>query len=494
MQHVSGAIGRGYTVRRVRTDPVTVPAGAFEATFDIPPTRGRIGEIPVTPRDWGPYDAVSLVGGRAQRGTMSAVARPEPKRLDDLADPQFSPDAQAIFDGAAPFADMIELNADALMTQASAETGLDDFGPMEFVERLELLLRCLDTEAPLSPMGRISAASLTGSLLKNRLLLADLLARHPEIHDIEIKAPIIIAGLPRTGTTHLHNLIACDPALRSLPYWESMQPIPSLDEAALANTPDDPRLARTEGGLQVMDIIMPDFNRMHEMTTWHVHEEIQILAIDFSTMLFETLAPMPTWRDYYKSHDQTPHYEYMKTVLKACQFLRGGDRWILKSPQHLEQFGPLATTFPDATFLVTHRDPISVMVSMGTMVSYSARTSLSPVDPVAISNYWADRLDDMLNAAMRDRALLGGPERSMDIRFDEFMADDLGTIRRIYEVAGQPMDARAEAALAEYGATHERDRFGKVIYDVEQIGIDVPARQEQMQAYSEFFAIPDEGW
>ena len=425
---------------------------------------------------------------------MSASKRPAPKRLDDLADPQFSPEAQAIFEGAAPFADMIELNADALMTQVAAETGLDDFGPMDFVERLEVLLNALDTEAPLSPMGRISAGSFMSTLLKNRLLLANLLARHPEIHDIEISAPIIIAGLPRTGTTHLHNLIACDPALRSLPYWESIQPVPSLDEASLANTPEDPRLARTEAGLQIMDMIMPDFNRMHEMTTWHVHEEIQILAIDFSTMMFETMAPMPTWRDYYKSHDQTPHYEYMKTVLKACQFLRGGERWILKSPQHLEQFGPLATTFPDATFLVTHRDPISVMVSMGTMVSYSARTSLSPVDPIAVSNYWADRLDDMLNAAMRDRALLGGPEQSMDIRFDEFMADDLGTIRSIYELAGQPMDGRAEAALAEYGATHERDRFGKVIYDVDQIGIDVPARRKQMRAYSEHFAIPDEPW
>jgi hypothetical protein len=425
---------------------------------------------------------------------MSGSARPAPKRLDDLGNPQFSPEAQAIFDGAAPFADMVELNADALMTQAAAETGLENFGPMDFVERLELLLHCFETEAPLSPMGRISAASFMGTLLKNRLLLAELLARHPEIHDIDIKAPIVIAGLPRTGTTHLHNLIACDPALRSLPYWESNQPVPSLDEAALANTPEDPRLARTEAGLQIMDMIMPDFNRMHEMTTWHVHEEIQILAIDFSTMMFETMAPMPTWRDYYKSHDQTPHYEYMKTVLKACQFLRGGERWILKSPQHLEQFGPLATTFPDATFLVTHRDPISVMVSMGTMVSYSARTSLSPVDPVAISNYWADRLDDMLNAAMRDRALLGGPDQSMDIRFDEFMGDDLGTIRRIYELAGQPMDERAEAALAHYGATHERDRFGKVIYDVDLIGIDVPARRKQMSAYSEHFGIPDEPW
>ena len=103
---------------------------------------------------------------------MSAAARPAPKRFDDLADPQFSPEALASFEGAAPFADMIELNADALMTQAAAETGLNDFGPMDFVERLELLLHCLDTEAPLSPMGRISAASFMTTLLKNRLLLA----------------------------------------------------------------------------------------------------------------------------------------------------------------------------------------------------------------------------------------------------------------------------------------------------------------------------------
>jgi hypothetical protein len=182
----------------------------------------------------------------------------------------------------------------------------------------------------------------------------------------------------------------------------------------------------------------------------------------------------------------------MRTVLKACQFLRGGDRWILKSPQHLEQFGPLRSTFPDATFVVTHRDPISVMVSMGTMVAYSSRTSLSPVDAPRIANYWADRLDDMLNAAMRDREVLG--PNSIDVRFDEFMADDIGTVERIYELAGQPFGESARAATSHYIATHERDRFGKVIYDVDQIGIDVPARRASMRAYSERFAIPDEPW
>ncbi len=420
-------------------------------------------------------------------------ARPEPVRLTDLADPEFSPDARAIVDAVGGMAADVELNGDALMTAAALQTGLDDFGSMDFVERMDVLLRALDTEAGLSPMGRVSAAGMITGLLMNRLLLTDLLARHPEIHDVEIAAPMVIAGLPRTGTTHLHNLISSDPALRSLPYWESIQPVPFPAEAELVGTDDDPRIARTEMSLGAMDVLMPHFKRMHEMTTWHVHEEIQLLAIDFSTMLFDTMAPMPSWREYYLAHDQTPHYGYMKTVLKAMQWLRGGERWILKSPQHLEQFGPLISTFPDATVLVTHRDPVSVMVSMSTMVCYSARTSLDPVDPVAISGYWADRLETMLNAAMRDRHLLPA-DQSMDILFGDFMADDIGTVRRIYELADQPLTDDSLAAIQAYNDTHQRERHGKVIYEPERLGLDLPARRQAMRPYSEAFSVPDEPW
>jgi hypothetical protein len=423
----------------------------------------------------------------------TTATRPEPVRLTDLAAPEFSPDAQAIIDAVAPMAHGVQLASEPLMAAAVAQTGLDDFGPMDFVERLDVLTGAIEAEAGLSPMGRVSAAGMLTGLMVNRLLLTDLLARHPEIHDVEIAAPIIIAGLPRTGTTHLHNLISADPALRSLPYWESLQPVPFPAEAELVGTDDDPRIARCDMALGAMDVLMPYFKRMHEMTTWHVHEEIQLLAIDVSTMLFDTMAPMPTWRDYYLAHDQTPHYEYMKTVLKAMQWLRGGERWILKSPQHLEQFGPLITTFPDATVLVTHRDPVSVMVSMSTMVAYSARTSLSPVDPHRIAGYWADRLEIMLNAAMRDRELLPA-DQSTDILFGDFMADDVGTVRRIYELADQPFSGTAESAIRGYIDTHQRDRHGKVVFEPERLGLDLPARRQAMRPYSERFAVPDEPW
>ena len=210
------------------------------------------------------------------------------------------------------------------MEQARTETemfdGLDDRG---FEERLDLLLSGLREEAGLSAFGVLSNHTLLVSLLRSRLLIQDLLDRHPEILEIPITAPIVIVGLPRTGTTHLHNLISADPALRSLPYWESLEPVLRPSEQPAPGEPD-PRIARTQLAVDMIDAAMPLFKRMHEMTVDHVHEEIQLLAIDFSSMLFETMALMPTWRDYYLTHDQTPHYEYLKQVLQVLTWLRGG--------------------------------------------------------------------------------------------------------------------------------------------------------------------------
>ena len=180
---------------------------------------------------------------------------------------------------------------------------------------------------------------------------------------------------------------------------------------------------------------------MHEMTVEHTHEEIQLLAIDFSTMLFETTAPMPTWRDAYLSHDQRPTYAYLRKVLKVLQWLRGGTRWVLKTPQHLEQFPALVDTFPDATFVVTHRDPVSVTASMVTMIAYTARLTRDHVDLEDMGAYWSDRLERMLRRCATERDALPA-DRTIDVRFDEFMADDLAMVARVYDLAGQPLDRR----------------------------------------------------
>jgi sulfotransferase family protein len=419
-----------------------------------------------------------------------AQTRPADIRIDDLATPTFAPAVEQMRAGMSEMAHAIRLDEQVLLAEACRQTGLSDFGDDRFRERLRVLLGALDSEAGLSPAGRFMQWSLLVQLLRNRLLIQNVLSRHPEIHDIPIGRPIIICGLPRTGTTHLHNLMSSDPALRSLPYWEGLEPVlPDAEQPAPGES--DPRVIRTQMALEFLDMALPHFKRMHEMTTQHIHEEIQLLAIDFSTMLFETMAPMPSWHAYYRSHDQTPVYEYLKTVLKVLTWLRGGVRWVLKSPQHLEQFPVLLKVFPDATFVVTHRDPVAVSASVATMIAYSSRLALANVDPVAIGRYWAARVEEMLRACVRDRELLPAAA-SIDVRFDEFMADDVAMVRKIYGVAGQPFTPRVEDAMRAFMVQNPRGKFGGVTYDLADFGIDRDARRAALRFYAERFAVKQE--
>ncbi len=411
--------------------------------------------------------------------------RPGDVALDDLAAPVFPPAIQEVLDSVAPLGDAVTFEPEALKADASAATGLDDFGDDRFEEPLGILCRAYTDDVELSPMGRFSQQALLVQLLRNRLLVQHELARQPEIADIEIAAPIVIAGLPRTGTTHLHNLMSADPALRSLPYWESLEPV--LPDAERGVDPD-PRRERCEVALGFINDAMPHFKRMHEMTVDHVHEEIQLLAMDFSTMLFESTVPLPRYRDWYEATDQTPAYRYLRTVLQVLTHLRGGDRWVLKSPQHLAQFGPLLDAFPDAIVVVTHRDPVAVTTSMATMVAYSARLNLAHPDPVAVGAYWRARVEDLLRACTDDRDILPA-DRSMDVRFDEFMADDLAMVERIYALAGQPWDDGVRFALQRYQDEHPRGRHGGVRYDLGALGLDEAEVRSGLRFYADRFGL-----
>ncbi|MFG1931088.1 sulfotransferase family protein [Mycobacterium sp. NPDC048908] len=371
------------------------------------------------------------------------------------------------------------LEADALHARATADTGLDDFGPDDYRERLDVYLAALHDIEDMHGPGIVNFFGQLTQWLKNRLLLTDLLKRHPEIHDIQLQPPVVIAGLPRTGTTHLHNLLAAGPTFRTLPYWESFEPFPLPAEADIE---PDPRVARMDMAVAVMNTLMPHFALMHEMTTEHVHEEIQLLANDFSTMFMETLAHVPRWETYYLGHDQTSTYEYLATQLRALQFLRGGRRWLLKSPQHLEQLPVLDKVFPGVAVVCTHRDPIPVAISMVAMLTYSARMHRSPVPVEEIAEGWIVRLAAMLNALVRDRDVIG-PERSIDVTFDQFMADELGVADRVYGLVGEPMTTQARAAISGYLAGHQRGRLGKVVTSTEMFGLDEDEMCERFAPY-----------
>ncbi|HSS24213.1 MAG TPA: sulfotransferase [Mycobacterium sp.] len=404
-------------------------------------------------------------------------------RLDDLAQPRLSVEAQQILDMMAAVAPNCPLDADALHAQASADTGLHDFGPDDYRERLDVYLAALRDIDGLHAAGVVNFYGQLLQVLKNRLLLSDLLSRHPEIDDIELRSPVVIAGLPRTGTTHLHNLLAVAPTFRTMPYWESVEPFPLPAEVGVE---PDPRRTRMDVAVGVINTVMPHFALMHEMTTDHVHEEIQLLANDVSTMLFETLAEVPGWRDYYRAHDQTPHYEYLARQLKAMQFLRGGRRWLLKSPQHLEQVPVLNRVFPDCIVVFTHRDPVPVALSMIAMITYSARMHRAPVPVEKIAESWIDRLEQMLTALVRDRDSIG-PDRSIDVRFDDFMVDELGVAERVYALAGEPFTEQARAAIADYLAGHRRGRLGNVETSYEMFALNEDDLRARFAPYVERF-------
>ncbi len=409
-------------------------------------------------------------------------------RLTDLAEPRFSDDVRAIFEVMAPMAADLRLDADQLHRMAAEQTGLSDFGPRDYESRLAVLLSAMNQIDGLTPAGLLNLHTQLLQLLKNRLQLVDLLGRHPEIAEIELEPPVVIAGLPRTGTTHLHNLLSAGPSFRTLPYWESLEPFPSAAEGS----DPAPRRERTSQAVWFAGEAMPHFAAMHEMTTDHVHEEIQLLANDFSTMFFETVADIPAWRDHYLASDQAPHYRHLALQLKALQHLRGGRRWLLKSPQHLEQLPVLHEVFPGAAVVVTHRDPVSVVVSMATMVVYTARMYRSVVPVRRLAQYWADRIETMLASLVADRDLLPAAT-STDVRFDDFMADDLATARRVYALAGEEVTPTAEAAMQDYLAGHQRDRHGRIDYRAADLGLDPDELRERFAAYTARFLAPAAG-
>ena len=387
----------------------------------------------------------------------------------------------------------IELSSQSILQEASRMTGLQDFGPTDFQARLDLLCAEWGADAGLTNLGRLSLRNKLLQHARSRLLIQDVLARHPEIHAIEIQAPIVVAGLPRSGTTHLLNLMAADTRLRALPLWESYEPVAMPGEPLLASGVD-PRYQRCADQWQMMQSLTPLLAAMHPMHPDHIHEELELMGPDFASYNYEWLSVSPRWRDRYYACDQTPHYDYMKTVLKILTWQDGdhsgaNTRWVLKCPQHLEQLQVLRKAFPDATVAITHRDPVSVIQSAVTMLGYGQRINRQRVDLDGLINYWSDRVVHLLQACVRDRARLPAAQ-SIDVLFHEFMADDLGMVANIYARANLPMTALARQQLQTYLDAHPRGKEGQIVYKLrDDFGVEPAQLRARFDFYFEHFPV-----
>ncbi len=407
-------------------------------------------------------------------------------RIDDLRDPRRQGSEQSLYDYSLTMD--IDLDVGRLIADARSATGLSDFGDTGVLDRLAVQVRAVEADAGLSGLGRYIVRERLLGLLAARLRFEDFLTRHPDALDVELEPPVIVVGLPRSGTTHLVNLLATDARFRSMPWWEVGEPTPVLGDGP-GRDGVDPRYLRCLATYETSRAVAPLTSLMHDRSPSTIEEECELIDLDLCAYVLEWHARVPAWRDHYLGLDHRAHYAFLRRELQVLSYLRGPDRWVLKTPQHLEQLGPLLDTFPDATIAFTLRDPVAVLQSAITMLAYGDRLRRVSIDADGLAAYWVDRIERLLRAAVRDAHLIPA-DRRVDVEFTSFMADDLGTVAGILGAAGLEVTEESRSALTGYLAGNPRGRDGRVVYDLRgDFGID-PADLYQRFAFY-FDAFPE---
>lgn len=389
-----------------------------------------------------------------------------------------------------PFAErLFSLDAEELLATARKRTGLDDFGPPGWRHQYDLLMRALNEEADLNPLGRYNARDVLLSLLEARLKAERLLVDHPEILEVPVEAPIIIYGLPRTGTTLLQRLIARDERLRHLKYWESENPMP-LGSVEKPLPDPDPRIRKAKLRLGLLHWAAPMIVDMHEMKAEEADEELWLMAMDFASFFFTGGYFVPSYTSWLTSTDLTESYRHLYKMLQIMQWYRPGERWILKSPQHLGHVRALLNVFPDATLVQTHRDPSTAIGSLISTLAYAARFNTDHPDPIAIGQSLNTMLEGMLRESIEQRP--EGDDRFVDVHFKDLVSDPIAQIRRVYAKANRELTPDTEAAMRRYLEAESGSGHAKHVYDLADFGLDRAERRQALRFYSDRFDVPDD--
>jgi len=410
--------------------------------------------------------------------------------FDDLTSPQLTDVQRQIL----KFTESryVEFDIDRMLAEAIEQAGASDLNDTDgFGDRLTAHVAAIEADEGLTQLTRSTLRQRVVRLLRNRLSLTELVKRYPEIESIPIEQPFIVVGMPRSGTTHLVNLIAADPRRRALPYWESQDPIPARGQG-----PDifgvDPRYTRVKQEHDALMVSAPVVAAMHDRFPEAIEEEVELLDLDLAGYVLEWHARVPNWRDYYLSLDQTRHYAYLKKVLQALTFLRGPQTWVLKSPQHCEQLGPLMATFPDATVAFTHRDPVAVIQSAITMMAYSDRLRRNSIDAEWLLDYWSDRVQRLLSACVRDRDLVP-EEHSIDISFHRFTGNEMSLLDELYRRGGVELTPQARVRFQQYLDGNPRGKHGRIRYDLQRhFGISADELRGRFGFYFDRFDVRPE--
>ena len=416
--------------------------------------------------------------------TAGADTRTNVVRIDDLRAPRRTPAQQAAWEYGQTLA--VDLDPATLLREARQRTGLAEFGDPTLADRLAAQCRAVEADTGLSGLGRLGVRQRLLGLLAARLRFEDYVRRHPEALEVRLDPPVIVVGLPRSGTTHLVNLLAADRRFRSLPWWECLEPTPFPGDGP-GRDGVDPRFQRCLATYEIQRASAPILAAMHDRHPSVIEEDCELVDLDLCSYTLEWYARVPGWRDHYLGLDHDAHYAFLRKELQVLSHLRGPTRWVLKTPQHLEHLGPLLRTFPDATIALTLRDPVAVVQSAITMLGWGERMRRLAVDPDGLAAYWLERIEGLLRASVRDLHVIP-PGQRVDVEFGQFMADELGTVTRILDAAGIGAPEEARGQLTDYIAGNPRGKNGRMIYDLRgDFGLDPDAVRERFAFYFDVF-------
>lgn len=382
----------------------------------------------------------------------------------------------------------IPLQAESLMNAACVETGMDDFGSLEFVEPLKNFLQSVVAEAGLGAPGLIGLRMDLLRLLTNRLRMHDDIVRHPEILEEEVSDPIVITGLPRTGTTKLQRMLAQDPSFQNLALWRALNPAPPP-----GSRPDDPtaRVAMAKGMTDLMAQMFPGFLAAHPMQPEEAEEEVLLLQMSFETPANAWFFRAPSHLSWLMQRPQLRPYEELRTALQYLQWQDGGRRgrpWLLKSPIHLGELQHLFAVFPGAVAVHCHRDPAAAIPSLSGFIEILRQSrGHEHIDPLELGQFFLEFGSEMWERNLQQRKNLPSGAKIIDVHFDQIRSDAAAVIREIYRTLGRTLDQQTLDGMRLWEQQNPQDRFGTHRYSMERFGLTAESIENRFQGYLERF-------
>ncbi len=380
---------------------------------------------------------------------------------------------------------------DRLVSDAQTATGLDDLGAPTWQEGLDRLLPDFLGPAQLHDIGVEVVAADLQSYLTNRLQIVAWRKAHPEVAEVKVERPVVIVGQPRTGTTILYDLLAQDPRFRVPRSWEVDKPVPPAEPSTYLT---DPRIAEAQAQYDLVDTLIPGFAAFHEVGAMLGQECVRITAGDFRSMIFPTQYHVPSYQRWLLTEaDMAPAYDLHRRFLQLLQWDHPGERWLLKSPGHIWCLADLMAAYPGAMLVQTHRDPVRIIASIGSLVKLLR--SLACDDPT-IEEAATDFAEAILlgverSLTARQQGIVTDPQVA-DVGFADFIADPLAAVAAVYAHFGLELTEEARAAMAGFLAANGREERGAHTYTFADTGLEAEPLRRRARPYQEAFGVPDE--